>query len=218
MIEFIRGAWTAERITLTPAAWNTASKVAVKLESPVVQDELDPGPCVFQVHEQVPGLLHHPGLGRVLDGAEDPDAAGAVLDDGQDVDLGAVEQVGGEEVQRQDPLRLGPQEFSPPWAVPAGRRFDPGALEDPPHRRWRHGDAEPGQLAVDPAVTPRLVLPGQPKHHRPDITVRRRATGPALVRQARPAAADDVAVPPHDGARSHDQPHPGQALDGQRPG
>ena len=30
MIEFIRGACTAERIILTPAAWNTASKVAVK--------------------------------------------------------------------------------------------------------------------------------------------------------------------------------------------
>jgi hypothetical protein len=46
---------------------------------------------------------------------------GAVLDDGQDIGLGAVEQVGGEEVQRQDRLRLGPQEFSPPRAVPAGR-------------------------------------------------------------------------------------------------
>jgi len=31
MTEFIRGAWTAERITLMPAAWNTESNVAVKL-------------------------------------------------------------------------------------------------------------------------------------------------------------------------------------------
>jgi hypothetical protein len=36
----------------------------------------------------------------MLGGSEDLDAAGAVLDDGQDVDLRAVEQVGGEEVQR----------------------------------------------------------------------------------------------------------------------
>jgi hypothetical protein len=64
---------------------------------------LCPCPGVFQVHEQVPGLLHHPGLDRMLGGSEDPDAAGAVLDDGQDVDLRAVEQVGGEEVQCQDP-------------------------------------------------------------------------------------------------------------------
>jgi hypothetical protein len=42
----------------------------------------------------------------MLGGAKDPDPAGTVLDDGQDVDLGAVEQVGGEEVQREDPLGL----------------------------------------------------------------------------------------------------------------
>ena len=62
-------------------------------------------------------------------GSEDPDAAGAVLDDGQDVDLRAVEQAGGEEVQRQDPLRLGPEELRPARAIPARGPVDPGALE-----------------------------------------------------------------------------------------
>jgi len=57
---------------------------------PVVQDELCPCPGVFQVHEQVPGLLHYPRLDRMLGGSEDPDAAGAVFDDGKDVDLRAV--------------------------------------------------------------------------------------------------------------------------------
>jgi hypothetical protein len=56
----------------------------------------------------------------MLGGAKDPDAARAVLDDGQDIDLGAVAQVGGEEVQRQDRLRLGPQELRPARVVPAG--------------------------------------------------------------------------------------------------
>jgi hypothetical protein len=37
---------------------------------------------------------------------QDPDAAGTVLDHGKDVHLGAVEEVGGEEVQGQDPLCL----------------------------------------------------------------------------------------------------------------
>jgi hypothetical protein len=36
MIEFIRGAWTAERITLMPAAWNNESNAAVKLASGLV--------------------------------------------------------------------------------------------------------------------------------------------------------------------------------------
>jgi hypothetical protein len=31
--DFIRGAWTAERMTLTPAAWNTVSNAVVKLAS-----------------------------------------------------------------------------------------------------------------------------------------------------------------------------------------
>jgi hypothetical protein len=65
----------------------------------------------------------------------------------------AVEQAGGEEVQRQDPLRLGPREFRPPRAVPAGRWFHPGALKDPPHRRWRHSDAEPAMTAGASART-----------------------------------------------------------------
>jgi hypothetical protein len=60
---------------------------------------------------QVPGPLDGPRLDRVLRGAKDPDAAGAVLDRSQDVDRGPVEQVSGEEIQRQDPLRLGPPEL-----------------------------------------------------------------------------------------------------------
>jgi hypothetical protein len=55
----------------------------------------------------------------MLGGSEDPDAAGAVLDDGKDVDLRAVEQAGGEEVQCQDPLRLEPEELRPARAIPA---------------------------------------------------------------------------------------------------
>ena len=95
-----------------------------------MQYELHAHPRVFQVHQQVPGLLHYPGLDRMFGGSGDPDAAGAVLDDGQDVDLRAVEQVGGEEVQRQDPLRLGPQERRPTRAVPARSRADASILEE----------------------------------------------------------------------------------------
>ena len=80
----------------------------------------------------------------MLGGAQGPDAPGAVLDRREDVHLRAVEQVGGEEVQRQDPLPLGPQELRPARAVPAGCRVDPG------------------EFAVDAAVAPRLILTGQP--------------------------------------------------------
>jgi hypothetical protein len=46
------------------------------------------------------GLLNDPRLDRMPGVPEDPDAAGAVLDGRQDIDLGSVEEVGGEEVQR----------------------------------------------------------------------------------------------------------------------
>jgi hypothetical protein len=45
---------------------------------------------IRQVHEQVPGLLDHPRLDRVLGGSEDAYPAGAVLYNGQDVDLRPV--------------------------------------------------------------------------------------------------------------------------------
>jgi hypothetical protein len=45
--------------------------------------------------------------------SEDADAPGGVLDNGQDVGLGAAGQVGREEVTRQDRLGLGAQELRP---------------------------------------------------------------------------------------------------------
>ena len=57
-----------------------------------------------------------------------PDAPVAVLDHRKDVYLRAIEQVSGEEVQRQDPLRLRPQELRPPRAVPAGAGSIPASL------------------------------------------------------------------------------------------
>jgi hypothetical protein len=107
-----------------------------------------------QVHQQIPGLLHNPRLDRVLGSAKDPDAARAMLDHGQDIHLRAVEEVGGKEVKRQDLLCLRSQELGPARPSPARSRVDPGALEDLPHRRRCHRDAEPGKLAVNTAVPP----------------------------------------------------------------
>jgi hypothetical protein len=47
-----------------------------------MQDELCPGPGVFQVHQEVPGLLHYPRLNWMRGASEDPDAARAVLGGG----------------------------------------------------------------------------------------------------------------------------------------
>jgi hypothetical protein len=60
-----------------------------------MQDELHPRPDIVQVHAQVPGLLDHPRLDRMLRDSEDAYPAGAMLNNGKDVDLRSVEQVGG---------------------------------------------------------------------------------------------------------------------------
>ena len=60
-----------------------------------------------EVHDQVAGLLSGPYPGRMQSDSEDADAPGGVLYHGQDVGLGAVEQVGREEVARQARLGLG---------------------------------------------------------------------------------------------------------------
>jgi hypothetical protein len=62
----------------------------------------------------------------------------AVLDHGQDVGLGAVQQVGGEEVARQDRLGLGAQELRPGRVCSSRRGVDPCFLQDFPHGRCRY--------------------------------------------------------------------------------
>ena len=86
-----------------------------------------------------------------------------------------------------------------------------------PDRGRRHGDAQSRELAVDPPVAPGLV-PGRAAALRPHRAVRGWPPGPATPRQVPPPAADDVAMPAHDSARSDEQPHPGQPPGRHRPG
>ena len=82
-----------------------------EVRAAVADHELDPV-CLFaEVHEQVAGLLGGPLPGGMGSDPEDADAPAGVLDHGQDVGLGAVEQVGREEVARQDRLGRGAQEL-----------------------------------------------------------------------------------------------------------
>jgi hypothetical protein len=81
--------------------------------TPVADHELHPLCLSAEVHEQVACLLRGPFPGRVQRDAEDADAPGRVLDHGQHIGLGAVEQVNREEVAGQDRVGLGAQELRP---------------------------------------------------------------------------------------------------------
>src|SRR6266513_599296 len=111
--------------------------------------------------------------------SEDTDAPGRVLDHGQDVGVGAVEQVDAEEVAGQDRLGLRTQELRPGRPGPPRRGLDAVGLEDLPYRRRRDLDSQAGQLTVDPAVALLGVLPGYSEDQGLDIPAGRRAAGPA---------------------------------------
>jgi len=66
---------------------------------------------LVKVREEVAGLLGGPFAGWVQGDAQDADALGRVLDQGEDVGLGAVDQVGREEVACQDRVGLRTQEL-----------------------------------------------------------------------------------------------------------
>ena len=94
-----------------PASARTMSNAAVKFEPAVADHELDLMRLLAEVHDQVAGLLGCPFPGWMQSDAEDADAPGGVLYHGQNIGLGAVEQIGREEVARQDRLGLGEQEL-----------------------------------------------------------------------------------------------------------
>ncbi len=77
--------------------------------------------------KQVAGLLGGPRTGWMLRDSEEADAPGRVLDYGQDVSLGAVEQVDCEEVARHDRRKRSPDRQAA-LVRPA---------PDPPTRHWR---------------------------------------------------------------------------------
>jgi hypothetical protein len=102
------GVRTLQSTVRIPEPVRMASNAAVKFE-PIADHELDPICLVAEVHDQVACLLGGPFPGQVQGDAEEADAPGRVLDHGQDVGLGAVEQVDAEEVAGQDRLGLGAQ-------------------------------------------------------------------------------------------------------------
>jgi hypothetical protein len=185
MIEFIRG--RLNRSTDYPGAGGTEDLIESGGEAgvPVVQDELHPRPGILQVHEQVPGLLDHPGLDRVLGGSEDAYPARAVLYNGEDVDLRSVEQVGGEEVQRQDPCAWDRRNTAQPGpsrrgagSMPAflricqtvdGATVMPSPASSPWMRRYPHDSfSRASRSTTDPTLRCVAGRPDRPWHDRRD--------------------------------------------------
>jgi len=95
--------------------------------------------------------------------SHDVHPAGGYLDDEQDVQPLQEDRVHGEQVTRQQALGLGAQESAPGRIQAARSGPVPAGTEDPPDSRLTDPVAEPGQLAVHPAISPRRVLRRQPQ-------------------------------------------------------
>jgi hypothetical protein len=78
---FARGAWTGILKISTSAAVKTASKTSLNLLSRSRMKKRIRSAGVLEVHHQIAGQLGQPRAGRVGGHAEDPHAAGGVLDD-----------------------------------------------------------------------------------------------------------------------------------------
>ena len=130
---------------------------------------------------------------------------GSVLDDRQNVGGGAVEEVHGDEVRRQDRLCLAMQELRS--VGPARRGGGIAPLVRISHTvqaaRWMPRNVE---FSMDPSVTPASV-PRASRRTKPRML--RRADRGRVLRPAGPAAVHDVTVPAQHRLRRDEYPQPG---------
>jgi hypothetical protein len=174
-----------------------------ELRIPVPDQELQAACLAFEVHQQVAGLLGHPRARGVGGDAGQVHAAGAMLDEEQDVQAAQEHGIDVEEVRREDRSGLPGQERPPGLPGPPGCGIDARVLEDLPHHRWRDLVTEAGQLTVDTAVSPGWVAAGHLQYQRAYSL--RRARSPGSAARVGPAPPDQVGVPAQQGARGDDQ-------------
>jgi hypothetical protein len=153
-IAFVRGArigvWMI-RISAPEDRVERGSELVV----PVMDQEPEPVGALAEVHEQVAGLLGHPGPGGVGGDPGDVHAAAAVLDNHEDVEAAQEDGVDVGEIDRQDRVGLRGQELSPGRPGSSWSRLESRALQDPPYGRGGHAMAEADQLALDAPVPQR---------------------------------------------------------------
>ena len=178
-----------------------------ELSGPVPDQEPEAGGAVTQVHQEVADLLDSPGPVRVRGDTEDMHITAAYLHDEQAVQaLQGQRAIHVEKVRGEHRGCLGVQE-RPPCCVGLPLRCwgNLQRLEDPADRGRADPVAELEQLALDPLVSPAVVLGGEPLDRRGDLGADRRPSCPVRVG---PLAGDQAAVPPQDGAGGDQPVHP----------
>jgi hypothetical protein len=130
----------------------------------ILDQELESGHALAEVHQQIPRLLSNPGSARIGRDSQKMHAAAGVLHEEQDIQPLTQQRVDAEKVGGDNALCLDGQKLSPGRVIAARCGVDAGSREDRPHRARRHWVAKPREFAVDAPVTPGGVLRGQPQH------------------------------------------------------
>jgi hypothetical protein len=128
MIAFMRDTRTPVRIVAIPAPCGVLA-VTITDEEP----DLCEAAGVFEVHQEIPDGLCHPGVCWVRGCAENAHAPTGVVDSGEDVLACAGQRDGLDEIHRQDHLGLGVQDLGLCHGRSVWRRVDPGSFGDLPH-------------------------------------------------------------------------------------
>jgi hypothetical protein len=179
-------------------------KSAGELAVTVANEEAYGCLLVAERHDKVPGLLHDPsavGMGR---DAGEIHASAVELDEEQHVQSPQPHGLHGEEVAGDDAGRLSAEKLRPAHARPSRRWLDAVATKDCPNRARRHHEAETGELALDPPITPRWVLRGQTEDQLAQLA-RDRRTARAGAASVGPAPANELLVPAQECPRPEDE-------------
>ena len=99
-----------------------------ELAVPVADQEPEPVGALAEIHQQVAGLLGHPGIGWVGGDPGEVHAATLVLDHDEDVEAAQEDGVDVGEVDREDRMGLRGQELSPGRPGPSGRGIEARVL------------------------------------------------------------------------------------------
>jgi len=162
---------------------------------------------VGESRQEVAGGLGGPRSGRVGGDPCEVDPACGDFDHEQDVEPVQERGVDTREVGGNDRLRLGADELRPGRSGAVATRVDACGAQDLPHGRRSNSATETVDFAVDPAVAPRRVLPGQTEDHPQELGIDGRTTRSGG-RWLGPVAGDESSVPGEDRRRAHDQQRP----------
>src|SRR6266487_1567818 len=115
-----------------------------------------------EVEAEVARLLGYPGATGITRAAGKPDASAAVGDEEQRVVAAQEHALDGEEIAGDDARRLHVKEFAPARSRAPWRRVESRPSQKTADACRRDPEAELGQLAADPPVTPARILAGEP--------------------------------------------------------